>query len=456
MVKTIQGKLFVLFVAVSLISLSSAFIFRELIISDFNKYIEGVREDEIYRIMAFLEGSYEKDGSWNVDLIKDYLVLTYLMGFEVRLFDESDKEIMNTINAIASATPLMRKRIEALTRFKLIDKDSELKRFTSYPLFLGGRNIGILYIKDLTSENGIKKEYLFLERSYLFLIFSIVVLGGISILISYYLSKRMVKPINELINTAKEIGEGKIGKRVQVYGDDELSDFARTFNNMAFKLEMQESLRRRLTTNIAHELRTPLTSMQGELEGMIDGLIKIDRERLMSIYEETLRLIKIVEGMEAIARAEASVLNIKKESIEAKTFLNIIRERFEKSFNDKGVTLVVECDESVRLYADPDKLSQVLINLISNALNATEKGGRVVIKAGKVNGGTFIEISDTGRGIEEKDIPFIFERFYKTSEDGLGIGLAITKELIEAHGGRIEVKSEIGRGSRFTVFLEDN
>ena len=125
---------------------------------------------------------------------------------------------------------------------------------------------------------------------------------------------------------------------------------------MADNLEIQESLRRKMTSNVAHELRTPLSAMQGEIEGMLDGLMKVDRERLLSLHEETERLKHIIEGMEEIARAEASVLEMRKQSINLRPFLNNIKERFEKLFFDKGVKLELECDETLRLYADPEKL----------------------------------------------------------------------------------------------------
>jgi two-component system sensor histidine kinase BaeS len=163
----------------------------------------------------------------------------------------------------------------------------------------------------------------------------------------------------------------------------------------------------------------------------------------------------IIEGLEELSRAEASILELRKQSIELKPFLTGIKERFEKLFIDKGVTLKFECDE-MSLYADPDKLSQIVINLISNALRATAMGGNVGIKAGSAGREICIDVTDTGAGIKKEDFPFIFERFYKSSDGGLGLGLTIAKELVEAHGGRIEVKSEYGKGSVFTVYIPDN
>ena len=142
-------------------------------------------------------------------------------------------------------------------------------------------------------------------------------------------------------------------------------------------------LRRKLTANIAHELRTPLSAMQGELEAMIDGLIKTDTEHLLSLHEETGRLKKLIEGIEELSKAEASILEMKRQRIDLKPFLSNIQGRFERLFRDKGVGLQLDCEDDLTLYADPDKVSQIVINLLSNAMRVTDKGGRVTIKAGK-------------------------------------------------------------------------
>lgn len=292
-----------------------------------------------------------------------------------------------------------------------------------------------------------------MKRANRFLILSVVVLGGLSIVLSLIFSKKLTDPIKKLTAAARNISEGKITTRISISGNDEISNLARTFNTMSGNLEIQESLRKKLASNIAHELRTPLSSIQGELEGMIDGLIKIDKERLLSLLEETGRLKKIIEGLEELSKAEASILELKRQMINLKSFLSNIKERFEKLFTDKGIRLELECPDTLKLYADPDKISQIMINLLSNALKATKRDGDVRIKAGIRNTEVFIEVKDTGQGIKKEYLPFVFERFYKTSEGGLGLGLTIAKELADAHGGRIEVKSEYGKGSIFTLYL---
>jgi two-component system sensor histidine kinase BaeS len=193
--------------------------------------------------------------------------------------------------------------------------------------------------------------------------------------------------------------------------------------------------------------------MQGELEAMIDGLIKTDAEHLQSLHEETVRLKKLIEGIEELSRAEASALEMKRQRIALRPFLANIQERFALLFRDKGVALHLECEEDLSMVADPDKISQIVINLLSNAMRVTDTGGRVTIKAGRQEAGHYIEIADTGSGIRAEDLPFVFERFYRGHEGGLGLGLAIARELADAHGGRIEVRSEYGKGASFSLII---
>jgi two-component system sensor histidine kinase BaeS len=186
---------------------------------------------------------------------------------------------------------------------------------------------------------------------------------------------------------------------------------------------------------------------------MMDGLLSTGREQLQSLHEETGRLKKIIEGIEDLSQAEASSLSLKKERMKLEPFLQNIVDRFGNLFAEKRVGLELECDGGLTANADPDRLSQILINLLSNALKATESGGKVRLKGYRNPAGVSIEVADNGCGIRQEDLPFIFERFYKATGGGIGIGLAIARELAQAHGGKIEVKSEYGKGSVFTVSI---
>lgn len=226
---------------------------------------------------------------------------------------------------------------------------------------------------------------------------------------------------------------------------------------MAAALEVQESLRRKLIADVAHELRTPLGVMRGELEGLMDGLIPNDSANLQSLYDETGRLKKIVDGIEDLNRAEASRLSLEIKPISLNSFLSEITNRLQPLLEQKNITLELHCGQDVSAEADPERLSQIVLNLLSNALKATEateEGGSISVSVKPAaNNEWAISVKDNGTGIQEEDIPYVFERFYHGRDGGLGIGLTIVKELVEAHGGRIEVRSEFGKGSEFTFFL---
>jgi len=224
---------------------------------------------------------------------------------------------------------------------------------------------------------------------------------------------------------------------------------------MADALEAQEKLRRRLVSSAAHELRTPLTIISGELEGMIDGVLPMDREGLQSMHDEAARLTAILNAVDDLTRAETAVMSLNYEEINLKPHLISIVGRFERLFQEKRAVLLLDCPEGIRLQADPDRLSQIIINLISNAHKAIPVGGRTTIVASAGDAMVCITVSDNGGGIPAVDLPHVFERFYKGKNGGLGIGLAIVRELVNAHGGTVDVSSTAGEGTRFKVSLPE-
>ncbi len=449
MLRSLWIKFLILLVIISAIALSSAFVLREFMIHDFRKYLEGEMEDRIYWVIADLERTYEKYTDWKEDVIMEDTIWALMLGLEVRIKDANDKVIMDSEKALNSLSPSVKRRLNAISQYRSPKTDNI---FQPYPLFLAGKEIGSLEVRFLEP----RKESIFIARSNTFLLISLLIVGVVAILLSVLFSKKLTNPIKNLDSATEAIMEGNLKRRVAVSGNDEIGRLSETFNKMAQKLELQESLRRKLISNVAHELRTPLGAMRSEMEGIMDNIVPLDQKQIQSLYEETGRLKHILEGIEDLAQAEASSVTLEKQLVELKPFLTHIVERFSRLSRDKGISIELECADTIMINADPEKLSQVVINLLSNALKATEAGGYVRVKAGRIASEVFMEVKDTGIGIKQEDLPFIFERFYKVSEGGLGLGLTIVKELIEAHGGRIEVKSEFGKGSAFTVFIPLN
>jgi two-component system sensor histidine kinase BaeS len=446
MLKRLWLRVFLILLGVSAIALSSAFLVRELMVRDFRGFLEGQVEDRASWITTSLESTYEKYGVWANPEIIENTVWALMLGFEMKLYDAHGSFVIGTESAVNTLSPLVRKRIMAISALR--HKDDSIN-FQPYTLFLGGREIGRVDLRFMRSQ----KELFFIKRSNRLLLISLLGMGGLTVLLSIIFSKRLTNPVEELTRAVTGVSKGDFTSRVGTSGSDEISRLSEAFNRMAHALELQESLRKKMTSNIAHELRTPVSAIRGELEGMMDGLIPVDQEHIQSLHAEIGRFKTIIEGLEELSSAEASSLSLEKKEIGLRQFLMNINTRYGNMFTEKGVNLDLECDERIVLQADPDRLSQIMINLLNNALKATDVGGRVVVKARESDGNIIIEISDTGHGIRSGDLPFIFERFFKADKGGLGLGLAIARELVLAHGGSIAAKSEHGKGATFTVNL---
>ncbi len=448
MLRSLWIKFFILLIGVSVVALSAAFLLRELMIRDFREYSEGQREDRVYWVIADLEGTYEKYGGWKGDVIAEDAIWALEMGFETKVLDKDRRVVMSTDRALNVLSPVIRKRITAARRLRKAEKAMS---FIPYPLFLERKEIGTLEVGFLRPES----ENIFIARSNRLLLFSLLALGGLALVLSTIFSRKLTSPLKRLDVAAQAVSGGKLDNRVAVSGNDEIARLAASFNAMTKSLETQELLRKKLISNVTHEIRTPLSAMKGELAGMIDGLIENDKAQLRSLYEEVGRIEGIFEGLEELSRAQAGALFLRRRGVPLKPLLEGIGKTFERPFLDKGVSLDLQCSETLKIEADPDRLGQIIVNLLSNALKATDRDGIVRMIGSRQGEGTCVQVADTGRGIRQDDLPHIFERFYCSSEGGLGIGLAIVRELVDAHNGTIKVSSEYGKGTVFTVCIPD-
>ncbi len=446
MLKSLQVKFLLLLFCVAFVALSGTLMLRGLMLRDFADYLDGDAEDRVYGVLAAFEGAYERDAGWKPETQAWDVLWALNLGFEARLLDFDGRTVVTTKKAVESASPALKRRLDALSR---LAESRDAGEFTPYPLFLGGKQIGTLELNMLRPVRGA----LFLRRAHRFLLVSMAIVGGLALLLSITFSRRLTRPIKELALAVSAISQGDLSKRVARTRSDEVGDLTDAFNRMAGALETQETLRRKLIADVAHELRTPLSVMRGEIEAMVDGMIPIDENRLQSLYDETGRLKGMVEGIEELNSAEASVLSLKQQRVPLNAFLENIAEGFRCISEEKGVSLDLRCPDDAELFADPERLSQIVVNLLSNAVRATERGGKVSIEVVSAPGRREIRVADTGKGIRREDLPFIFERFYKGPEGGLGIGLTIVKELVEAHGGTVEAHSAPGEGSSFSVLF---
>ncbi len=263
---------------------------------------------------------------------------------------------------------------------------------------------------------------------------------------------QITAPMRKLRKAAAAIAEGDLTQRVEITGEDEFAQLGETFNQMAANLSQAEIQRQHLMADVAHELRTPLTAIQGTVEGMQDGVLPCDAEQLNALLAETTLLNRLIEDLRLLSLAETNQLKLQRQPIEINNLINQITERLQPQARTKGIQLEHSLQDGLpTLQMDPDRITQILNNLITNASRYTPQGGSIQISTSQKSPATSVMISvkDTGTGISAQDLPHIFDRFYRADRSrsrisgGSGLGLAIVKELVEAHGGTIKVESPI-------------
>jgi two-component system sensor histidine kinase BaeS len=284
----------------------------------------------------------------------------------------------------------------------------------------------------------------------------------VAIILSLYLSRNVLAPIQAMSLASQRISEGRYDERVQVPGEDELAQLANRFNQMAEKLNQVEAMRRRLIGDVSHELRTPLTAIKGSMEGLMDGVLPATHETFQQIHAEADRLNRLVDDLQELSRVEARAYKLDLRPLDVSSLVRTVTKRLAPQFESKSISLELDLVTDLpRVLADEDRTIQVLTNLTGNALQYTPEGGRVTIGAHRIDHEVRITVHDTGIGIPAEHLSNIFDRFYRVDKSrsrraggGSGIGLTIARALVEAQGGRIWAESAgEGQGSSFTFTL---
>ena len=289
----------------------------------------------------------------------------------------------------------------------------------------------------------------------------------VAIAVSVFVSRRIVTPVRAMMTASQHIAEGHYHERVEVpalasWGDlDELERLAVSFNRMAAQLEQIEATRRELIGNVAHELRTPLTTIKGSMEGLIDEVLPADIQTFQQIYREADRLERLAQDLQELSRVESAAFELQLMPVSVVELVSTTVDQLAPQFQEKEVNLKTEIPPDLpKVRADGDRIRQVLLNLIGNALQYTSPGGGVRVIACRRDAEVHIMVTDTGIGIAPEYLSLIFTRFYRIDKSrsriggGSGIGLTIVKHLVEAHGGRVWAKSDgLHQGSTFGFSL---
>jgi heavy metal sensor kinase len=291
-----------------------------------------------------------------------------------------------------------------------------------------------------------------------FAIISVVILAGLG---GLFLASRVLKPVEQITKTAQEIEESDLSRRITVKNDDELGRLASTLNDMIGRLEAAFSRQRQFTADASHELRTPLAIMQAE------ATLALSKERSEADYRKSLETISqesaymssVIGKLLFLARSDAGKEQLNFEDVELKELITQLSTNVEALAADKGIKFSVDAPENLLVYGDKVKIRQLFINILENAVRYTPEGGYISVSILKKDKNAVIAISDTGIGIPAEHLPHIFERFYRVdkarsrADGGVGLGLAIAKYIADSHNGKIEVASQIGKGTTFTITL---
>lgn len=307
-----------------------------------------------------------------------------------------------------------------------------------------------------------KGDAAFRTNSYKAVVTASVVAVILACLMGVLVSRKLAKPVKSITSTAAQIRSGDLTARTGIVGDDEIGQLGETFDDMATTLERDLKLEHRLTSDVAHELRTPLMAMLATVEAMQDGVLPSDEEHLETVASEVRRLSRLVSAMLTLSRIENGTTPFRPERTEMVGLVRSVVESQEQLFNDRGLRLRFDANAPRgELYCecDRDMIRQALINLMSNALRYTPENGWVVVSVGQEGRDLKIAVSDTGIGIAKEDLARVFSRFWRSdasrerASGGLGVGLSVTKEIIDRHHGYISVESELGKGTTFVLHI---
>lgn len=448
-----------IFIAFSLMLVFMVGIIANIFIKkNFNSYIEDSINEKKSEIISNISNSY-KYGIFDKENINTIGLNAAKQGFIIKLTNNNKEVIWDArkVNKLLCESVLEKNKENTNKINPNINGENTIEKIN---IKNNNKNIGILQIEYIGPFYYNDSDLIFFDTLNSVLIGVLILAIFFSLIIGIVLSHTISKPIIKVINATKLISEGDYSKKI-IYKNkiEEINSMVNSVNKLAYTLSEEDKLRKILTKDISHELRTPLTTIQVQVEALIDGVLEPTEERLKSIYEEIQRLNRLVKSLENLCKYEGDIIKLNKEKINVKDLIETLCINFEKQILDKNISLKLYLSNSF-INADKDKISQAIINIISNSIKYTNEYGHINISSYEDNDYTYISIKDDGIGISDNDLKYIFERFYRVDKSrnrktgGVGVGLTIAKSLVECHEGKIKVNSKLNRGSEFILQLK--
>lgn len=423
----------------------------------FGDYIMIKNQNTVQNILMELSEQYS-DNEWNYKNIEKITYNSLDKGIIVALYDKEDKEIMNIEKNSKDKCNRIMNFIKSSMEGKYGSTTSQFEP-VYYPLIKNGEKIGEVRVKFYGPIFYMQNELVFLDIVNKIILGIGVLLILASTIMGFIISRSITRPINKLMTKAKYISKGEYDKKIEINTDIlEINDLINSINNLSQSIKEQENIRKRLTGDISHELKTPLTNIQSHLEAMIDGIWEPTEERLLSVKEEAERLSSLVSDMQKLNKYDESSIKLKKDNVNISDIICFVIFQFSNLAKSKNIKIEYE-KKNINLYCDKDKITQALVNILSNAIRYSNEGSTIFIEEKLKDNKVIISIEDQGIGISEEDLKYVFERFYRADKSrtratgGTGIGLTIVKSIVSSHGGEVKLESKLGEGSKFTIIL---
>jgi two-component sensor histidine kinase len=421
---------FLVLLSVVLVSLFAGLFLRGMIIKDFHDYIEGERSALVSLVSSDLEESYGKNRTWDGSAAAGIVVRALKLGLQVKLVDARGEIVIDTDRALAFLPSDKASRIRATVGFT---GDDNVTEYRSYPLVIGKENAGRLDVKFL----GKGRSEAFTNRSGIVVLIGVFLLTSLTLTLGMVISRKQYMPAKKCVPAAINITPDlHTALPVEVRHD-------RTAAPEPHKENVSE----------VEPALSMVAAVEEEPEPVPDDPLEADDEDMQPLAGDPDRISKIVKGLDGLAKAQALHSTLQKQPLELSPYLHTIIEKVRESWPDAGVTFSVECSNDIRMQADPECLKGIMTNLLDNAVKAVKHDGTVTISASEKGDQIEFAVKDTGCGIRRKALPHVFERFYRGSGDGIGLGLTIVKELVDVCKGTIAVRSARGKGSIFTVSI---
>lgn len=433
--------------------------FQKQIENNFELYVTQSDKERIHFWEKLLLEYYNYNGSW--DNIQDYLLYNQIDSSPRRGYMMGNNTIFPKMASLEIIVADEEGTVVGDTGQIWVGESAKKVPGIHEELIINGQNIGELIVFREKTMGILTFEQQFIVSMRNFIVIGTLISVIISVILGIILSNKITKPLGLLINGIRQISKGDTSYRVKIDTKDEFHQLANAFNEMSSELEKNEEVRKSLVADIAHELRTPLSILRGRLDSIHEGAIEPTQEVTIQLSDEVYRLSRLVNDLQQLSLAEAGKLPLNKQPTNINELVQHVITDFQWFAEEKQIDLSFKASEELKSNIDPDRITQVIINILGNALSHTPENGEVVVEMRKSieNQKAIIKISDTGPGIDEELLSHIFERFYRTDasrsrdQGGTGLGLSIAKGFVEAHGGTISVESEKGVGTAFIIEL---